>query len=200
MGHEILSDPCIVCGGTDTTIQKLGGAKIRRSLEDYFGSPLPDDVSIIDYDMLVCAACGLTSARPMIPGDAPFYRWVTRQPGYYPSLRWEWESVVRQVAGAAARHPVSMLDVGCGSGDFLTLLKNAPGVDAWGLDSTATSVQAAKARGLNAVCTDIVGFLALHPARRFDFVTSFHCIEHVENPVAFMREIRTLLKPAGSPG
>ena len=98
---------------------------------------------------------------------------------------------------AAARRPISVLDVGCGSGDFLSLIHTIPNVDAWGLDSTASSVDAARARGLNAVCADMSGFSALYPSQRFDFVTSFHCVEHVGDPAAFMRQIKRLLKPDG---
>src|ERR1700676_2813515 len=112
----IMSRPCILCGGTNTTIQRLGGAMIRRSLSEYFGSPPPDNVAIRDYDLLECKICQMVSAVPMIPGDDPFYRWVTSQPNYYPSSRWEWQSVVEQITHAAASRPISLLDVGCGSG------------------------------------------------------------------------------------
>jgi SAM-dependent methyltransferase len=40
-------------------------------------------------------------------------------------------------------------------------------------------------------------FLLLHPSKRFDLVTSFHCVEHVEDPILFMRNIKSLLKPEG---
>jgi 2-polyprenyl-3-methyl-5-hydroxy-6-metoxy-1,4-benzoquinol methylase len=190
-----MSRPCILCGGTNTTTQRLGGAMIRRSLTEYFGAPPPDNVAIGDYDLLECKKCQMVSAVPMIAGDDVFYRWVTSQPHYYPSFRWEWQSVVEQIARAAASRPISILDVGCGSGDFLSLIKSVRNVDAWGLDATITSVDAAKARGLNAVCADMNEFLLLHPSKRFDMVTSFHCVEHVEDPVSFMHNIKSLLKP-----
>jgi 2-polyprenyl-3-methyl-5-hydroxy-6-metoxy-1,4-benzoquinol methylase len=190
MGH-----PCILCGETETKPHRLDGAAIRRSLMEYFGSALPDNLSIRDYDMLECGNCGLVSACPMIPGDDAFYKWITSHANYYPSFRWEWRSVVEQISRAAQSRPISILDIGCGSGDFLSLVHGIRHVEAWGADTTKTSIEAAKARGLNAVCADMNEFRSLKPDAKFDFVTSFHCIEHVENPISFLHQIKELLKP-----
>ena len=192
-----MSHPCILCGGTETTIHKLGSATVRRALEEHFRSPLPGNVELKEYDMLECARCRFISALPMSPGDSEFYAWVTNQPDYYPAFRWEWGPVVERISRVSALAPISILDVGCGSGDFLSLIKDIPGVDAWGLDATTTSIETAKARGLQAICADMQKFLALEPAKKFDFVTSFHCLEHVDNPVSFMRDIKHLLKLDG---
>jgi 2-polyprenyl-3-methyl-5-hydroxy-6-metoxy-1,4-benzoquinol methylase len=192
-----MNHPCILCRSTDTSIRKVGSATIRRALLEYFDEPLPSDVALLDYDMLECQQCKIVSALPMIPGDGTFYRWVTSHPNYYPSVRWEWRSVVEKIARAAAVRRTSVLDVGCGSGDFLAKVKSIPGVDAWGVDTTMTSVEKARARGLKADCADLDRFLSLNPSRRFDFVTSFHCVEHVQNPISFMEDIKRLLNPIG---
>jgi SAM-dependent methyltransferase len=195
-----MNHPCILCGSTDTSTRKIGDATIRRALLEYFDEPLPTGVALLDYDMLECQQCKLVSALPMIPGDETFYKWVTSHPNYYPSVRWEWRTVVERIARASASRRISILDVGCGSGDFLAQIKSIPGVDPWGVDTTMTSVERARGRGLNAVCADLDRFLSLNPSRRFDFVTSFHCVEHVENPISFMEGIKRLLKPNGGVG
>jgi SAM-dependent methyltransferase len=129
----------------------------------------------------------------MVAGDDRFYRWVTSQENYYPEYRWEWKGVVEQVSQLAATRTIAVLDVGCGSGDFLSLINAIPGVEAWGLDATETSIEVARAKGLNVVCADTEQFIKKYPEKKFDLVTSFHCIEHVEDPVSFMRSIKALL-------
>lgn len=134
-------------------------------------------------------------ALPMLPGSGAFYDWVTAQPKYYPGSRWEFAEV-RQLVATAAR-PVSLLDVGCGSGDFLISLKGLSNVDAAGLDTTPNSVDTCHERGVSAVCLGIHDYSARYPDKKYDFVVSFHCIEHVADPAAFVRDLATLLKPNG---
>ena len=186
---------CCVCGEPGKSTTRILGDKLRIALFEYFGSAVPAEVRIRDYDLLSCRACGLVSTVPMEAGDDDFYQWITRQSGYYPAFRWEWRIVIESIRRLSAQRPISVLDVGCGSGDFLSTINEIPGVDARGIDTTASSVQAGRARGLNIDCADMARYAMDNPNRRFDVVTSFHCIEHVSDPKGFLSAITSFLKP-----
>jgi O-antigen chain-terminating methyltransferase len=78
-----------------------------------------------------------------------------------------------------------VLDVGCGRGEFLALLR-AEGVTARGIDLNGEMIAAARARGLDAVRADALGFLASIPAGSLGGLIATQVIEHLE-PAYLMR-------------
>jgi 2-polyprenyl-3-methyl-5-hydroxy-6-metoxy-1,4-benzoquinol methylase len=138
--------------------------------------------------------------------------------GFYPSQYW-WNSakggcsVLKQLEGtyrklalrdhvsfilrAAGEHrSIDILDVGCGSGTLLGLLKRR-GFRVLGLDFSSEAAQAAESE--NGVRV-IVGSLeeARFPADSFDVVTLFHVMEHVTNPRTVLGEVFRILRPGGA--
>ena len=98
----------------------------------------------------------------------------------------------------AACRPRSVLDVGCGSGELLTipLAERHPEVSFLGVDSDAVSLRHAAARHRLAN----LGFMAidaLPPERTFDLVIASEVLEHVEMPHDFLRALRRRLEPEG---
>jgi SAM-dependent methyltransferase len=95
----------------------------------------------------------------------------------------------------SSSQPPRILDVGCGSGTLLGLLK-AHGFDVLGLDYSREA--AAIARSENDVEV-VVGSLAEAHFQdaSFDLVTLFHVMEHVTNPGEVLGEVRRILKPTG---
>jgi 2-polyprenyl-3-methyl-5-hydroxy-6-metoxy-1,4-benzoquinol methylase len=85
------------------------------------------------------------------------------------------------------------LDVGCSTGAFVAAA-TAAGVAAEGLEVSATAVDAARARGLAVHHGTVDEFV---PAARFAVVTAFDVIEHLPDPLAFVRRVRAWLEPHG---
>ncbi|MBI3402976.1 MAG: methyltransferase domain-containing protein [Acidobacteria bacterium] len=73
----------------------------------------------------------------------------------------------------------SVVDIGCGRGEFLTALKQA-GVAARGVDMNHAMVDAARARGLDAVQGDALAFLSSLPDESIDGLMSAQVVEHLE--------------------
>lgn len=71
-----------------------------------------------------------------------------------------------------------VLDIGCGRGEFLELLKGQ-GVAAVGVDLDAASVEAVTASGGEAVCADVFEFLRQVKAAEFDGLFMSHLLEHL---------------------
>ena len=88
-----------------------------------------------------------------------------------------------------------LLDVGCGTGSFLSELQRAGGWQTMGIDINQSAVGVACRRGVNARRGELSA-LDL-PTSSFDVVTMWEVIEHVLDPRKTLVEIRRILKPEG---
>jgi SAM-dependent methyltransferase len=90
--------------------------------------------------------------------------------------------------------PVSLLDVGCSSGSVLRIAREM-GFDVHGVEPAPKAAATAKNLGFNVFC----GLLheAAFPDERFDMVTLFEVIEHLQHPLDLAREIHRILRPGG---
>lgn len=87
-----------------------------------------------------------------------------------------------------------ILDAGCGAGGNLALLAGYG--RARGVDPDPEAVAAAVARGLDAKLGDAAALP--HPDAAFDLVCCLDVLEHVEDDVAVLRELRRVARP-GAP-
>ena len=106
---------------------------------------------------------------------------------------------------ASLRSGDRVLDIGCGTGTFATMLKQRhPGVDVTGLDPDPKALARArrKAEQARVVLRFEQGFAdALqYPSRSFDAVFSSFMFHHLEgdNREKTLREVHRVLKPGGS--
>lgn len=101
-------------------------------------------------------------------------------------------------AAGAGTGQAPVLDVGCGRGEWLELLKER-GYTARGVDLNHTMVRENHARGLDVVEQDVIEYLAGLPDRSVGMVTGFHIIEHLPVDVLarLFDEARRVLKPGG---
>lgn len=90
-----------------------------------------------------------------------------------------------------------VLDVGCGRGEALALLRDH-GIPARGIDSSARMVALCRERGLEAEEGDAFAALAALPEGSLGGVVSFHVIEHL--PAALLDRLVRLAYRALKPG
>jgi SAM-dependent methyltransferase len=129
-------------------------------------------------------------------------RWLARLAGPAPMRDFEnydgyWtqrgreEQVLRRWMLAASWLPETgtLLDVGCGGGDFLRYLRTVrPGIAARGVDVSAEAVSRTRAAGFDAEVLD--------PARQdppggpYDYVTCFEVLEHIADAEAALRKLK----------
>lgn len=90
------------------------------------------------------------------------------------------------------------LDLGCGRGEWLELLRDER-MTAVGVDDNPVSVERCVARGLQVVRGDAIAYLLEQPDHAFSVVSLFHVVEHLptETMVRMLLEARRVLIPGG---
>jgi 2-polyprenyl-3-methyl-5-hydroxy-6-metoxy-1,4-benzoquinol methylase len=165
---------------------------------------------------MLCEACDIASVvpRPSPAELADFYRldnYYTQGEGHFEKVRntsadkvlvkLAWlldrgseisvDNIVSKFSG-----PASVCDLGCGSGKFLTGLKDR-GWSATGVEPDPAAQSFLSDRGL-----DVHRGTAEHPpeairGRQFDLVIMTHVLEHCLNPDAALNNAAGLIKPGG---
>lgn len=97
------------------------------------------------------------------------------------------------------RSSAPVLDLGCGRGELLLLLRDA-GVEATGVEGDGALAGAAQRRGLEVLEGDVLEVLRGLEDNAWGAVTAIHLFEHLAPPVlgAVLAEIRRVLRPGGS--
>lgn len=115
------------------------------------------------------------------------------------TLRRRWEGgKVRLYRDLVGDGPRRLLDIGCGNGRLLSLLREF-GPDAWELEGIEIDVAAARQSEARGFRTHVGRAEDFDPGdERFDAVVMLQLIEHVEDPVAIASRVFSLLRPGGA--
>lgn len=110
------------------------------------------------------------------------------------------EAAVRKIQSRFVqffRHAAPVLDVGCGRGVFLDLLRSA-GIEAVGIDHSQESVDACRKRGFFIEQQEARGYLAASEGR-FGGIFCSHVIEHMgyDDAMSFLVLCHRALRPGG---
>jgi methionine biosynthesis protein MetW len=85
-------------------------------------------------------------------------------------------------------HGSRVLDLGCGSGELLALLRDERGCSGYGIELDDTQVMACVARGINVIQHNLEEGLALFEDNSFDVVLQLDTLQHLRNTEAMLRE------------
>ncbi|HEY0004015.1 MAG TPA: class I SAM-dependent methyltransferase [Pyrinomonadaceae bacterium] len=104
------------------------------------------------------------------------------------------ESFVKEICRNLETERPRILDVGCGTGANLELLARYG--EAEGVDVSADALSFCRARGLEGVRQGEAEKLPFED-NSFDLVTALDVVEHLDDDVAGLKEMRRVLRPGG---
>jgi SAM-dependent methyltransferase len=146
-------------------------------------------------DVIFLHPLPLTRLREIYPFN--YYSYVSGKPAYIKRFknlldRRRLRSVLNDIPG----HTLSVLDIGGGTGETLSLVRLVEErvKTTHVIDLDERSEEVARAAGHGYSRCRIEDF---SPAGEYDLILMLNLIEHVENPVAVLRKARTLLAPEG---
>ncbi len=151
---------------------------------------LPGDVSV-DFGVYECQACGLVQ---LDSAPVHYFREVIRSSAYSKEMR---EFRLGQFAKWVDSYGLSnkrILEVGCGRGEFLELLRTS-GIDAIGLEHNVASVEHCRRLGLSVVHGYPTASGGAVEGSPYDGFCSFSFLEHAADLRDFLIGIRRALKP-----
>lgn len=101
-------------------------------------------------------------------------------------------------SSSADNEAIEALDLGCGRGEWLELLKEN-GVSAEGIDLDDDMLSACRARGLKVATGNAVAYLQSLPTNSRSVISGFHIAEHLslDDLKILVEESLRVLKPAG---
>ncbi len=144
------------------------------------------------YQMQRCEQCGLEFAYPMANPGSAWYGMAYGALSLYPAHRWEYDRAIQLIDRSS-----HIADFGCGSGKFLTACHFA-GLTAEGFDFSPEAVASCHQQGLQAQVLEGMSCEVLPGSEGapYSHITSFHVLEHLDNPVWFFE----LAAASTSPG
>lgn len=124
---------------------------------------------------------------PAICGDEDFYLQLQKFDWYYQPKKSEYVFASEFTRGK------TILDIGCGSGKFSEV---ASAASYTGLELNKKAAGEGKAQGLNILNEGLEQF-SKNNAGQFDVVCLFQVVEHVSDPVGFLRLANDCIRPGG---
>jgi SAM-dependent methyltransferase len=143
--------------------------------------------------LYTCRDCRLDIFLPQIIGTSTFYAELQANPEapYYEEDKWDFHEALKDVAGCS-----KIMELGCGVGNFLA--KAMPLVpEVYGTESNILARQSAQSRGLK-VFDPADDQISGHG--RFDAAFSFHVLEHIADPIGFVKTMISLVHSGGKIG
>ncbi len=141
-----------------------------------------------------CTACGFGCFQPVVEGTPAFYKAITAV-DYYVAGKWEFEQAIRELRYENVRR---VLDVGCGSGHFLKLMRELePTIELVGQEIGETIVDAEKYDIEMIICSPQMTRSTLAVHKKFDAITMFQVLEHSSDPLELLDSCARSLRPGG---
>ena len=165
----------------------------------------------VDMTNVVCRRCGLVYMNPRPTAEA--YRqfhvedFLRERHGLVsaeqvaPKVKGSDLKMKSEVAGFMAgnlKPDARVLDVGCGFGTLLHILKSKYHAQVQGIELARVDVEAAKAfYGLELFAGSLKEFFLKYPDQKFDCIVLHHTFEHMSEPRVELKTMRGMLAPRG---
>lgn len=155
-----------------------------------------------DYVLYLCATCDVVFSDPM-RAESSYYEnsldYQMRDTLIMDPIKWDFRWDMLEFLNNPPETRGSLLDIGCGTGYFVKRAQEL-GFSAHGIETTERSVKSGRSFfNLDTIhATDLKGYIDKFPGSKFDVITLFQVLEHVEDPMLLLREIKQVLVENGT--
>ena len=188
--------PCPVCSRPDTV--PLLTLTRMPLLECVFSESRQEalDVECGTIDLVLCPECSHIYNRAFEPERIKYMDGYENALGFSPRHRAYLSEKVDHLIRTYQLQNKSIVEIGCGNADFISLLCDRGGNHGIGYDP---SQQSRTFRiGSGSVEVRAEHFTAIDQVQTVDFVCSQHVLEHLETLPATLRRARSILRPEGA--
>ena len=126
-----------------------------------------------------------------LAGDKDLYEKLEKGDLYYMEDKWEFNLALGDLKDCK-----TVMEIGCGFGDFLYKVCTIDGIRAKGIELNESAALKARSRGLDVECMSLEA-AGDEYKKAFDAVCSFNVIEHISDPKGFIECSCKMLKPGG---
>jgi len=186
------SNQCILCsGGNLRLVREYASDRIIAGWREKFNIDVGADFGVNNAVTLFCCEdCGLQYFYPLIYASDDLYSELQNFGWYYLKNKWEFQKALQDL-----HPPGKLLEVGCGSGEFIKMAERH-GFMAKGIELSREAVRLASSNHLPVTNKDLQE-LANETPGGFDAVCAFQVLEHVPDPAGFLSACVRLLKVGG---
>jgi len=180
-----IAEICNICGGESYR-------KVHYFKEWNIGRVPVKEVTIVQ-----CSKCKVRRRMPAILDDYEeeyHATYVNQNKAIHPHQLSHFADLMMARLRQFYEKEVRFLDVGCSTGRALQLARTI-GFDAIGLDYSKWASNYCSNLGFETRCGSLIG--QWDEAEQFHVIHCSHTIEHVPDPVAYLREMFRLIKPRG---
>lgn len=155
------------------------------------------------FRLIQCDACRLIYQMDLDAGrqeqliqDIYDANWVAMRDYYAVNTLREHASFSAMLLEMFARKKGKLLEIGSGTGEFLWLASGA-GWQTKGLEPSLVACEYAKSRYGLELSNEMWDSKMADQEDRFEAIVFWHVLEHIADPVSFMKEIKRILAPEG---
>lgn len=181
---------CQICGNNNNTI--IGKPQISQKASSLIKE---------DYRIVKCNDCGFYFVTPPIKFSDAEWRILYDDEYFQEETKWGIERRrkdrairLNRLEKAIPAKIENFLDVGCGQGNVL-IDASRKGWKVYGMDISDNRIDLARTKEITFVKGDI--FQAKFPGNYFDCVYMDSVLEHVMDPLAYLKEINRIMKTGG---
>lgn len=189
--------------GQATSCRACGGRFFPEPLLRYDDMPagaqaFPERESLahditVDLELVECSGCGLMQ---LSNGPVPYYKNVVRASAISAEMVAFRQRQFRSFLERFSLCGEKVLEVGCGRGEFLSILRQS-GADAYGVEFSQASVDHCVSKGLKVQKAFFPGDTASLCDTPFSAFLILNFLEHLPEPVEALKQIGAMLKVSG---
>ncbi len=178
---------CRTCGSDSVSL-----VGVLPDSNVFAGRELPSPIS--GGDLLHCRVCGFAFRHPLLPQS-------TYDNLYRNGALDVWDgdkaradlALIRSYLDKQPGDAVSVVDVGCYTGQFLASLPER--FLRYGVEANVKAAEAARSRAVAILAGSVEEFASI--SETFDVIIACDVIEHLENPLRFLRQLSSRLNKSG---